>query len=200
MAITTKGRYQAPSRQVDPPTQHLSVTPSDDVDLTWLPRRIKVGVGGLVRLWLDGDSTTNASGQIIFGSISGTVGAVISGTTVTVSAASYATATLAASALVVAINADPTVSLLGTASNTYIASDSTATATATVTFTYKNPAPAGDAITLAASGTGVTVSGATLSGSDGTYLEYFLTGIDYERVIRRVLDEGTTAENIRVFR
>ncbi len=197
-APTTKGRYQAPSRQVDPPSQHLSVTPDDDTDLAWTTRRIKVGVGGLVRLWLDGDSTTNASGLFTLSSVSGTIHAVIDSVDVSVVAAVSDIAT--ATALTAALNAKAELLGIVTASNTYVAADGTVTATAVIVVTYANPSPAGDAITTTASGTGLTAGAATLSGSAGTYTEYFLTGLDYERIIRRVLDEGTTAENIRVFR
>lgn len=195
---TTKGRTQPPSRQVDPPTQKLAVTPSDSTDLVWLPRIIKVGVGGLVRLWLDGDPTNNASGLYTISSGSGTLHAVIDSVDISVvwATSDINTATL----LAAAINANVTLLAEVIATNTYVAADGTTTATNIVTVTYLNPSPAGDAITTTASGTGISVAASTLLGSAGTYTEYLNTGVDYLRVIRRVLSTSTTAESIRVFR
>jgi len=86
---------------------------------------------------------------------SGTVGGTIGGTAVTVTASGGDTAT--AAALVTAINANATVNKKGYATS----------ALGVVTFRAMSPGTAGNAITLVASGTGVTASGATLANGAG---------------------------------
>ncbi len=196
--------------------QHAVATAEYDASLPFKSLALYVGVGGNVRLWLWGDEAYAASGTVIFGVISGTVGAVIDGTTVTVATASYATATLAAAALAAAINADPTIGLgqVVYATNIYpingdaviaaLAENTTpalGTASNIVTVFYKNPSPDGDDITLVASGTGVTVGAATLDGSDGSTLRYNMaSGRDYLMRVRQILDADTTAEQLVIWR
>lgn len=198
MSATTKGRGYGVSREVDPPPQSLDVTPDDDTDLPWISRALYVGVGGDVRLWLVSDETTAASGTVTFASSSGAVGATINGTLVTVTWATSDAAS--ATAFCAAVLADVTVGpLLDSTKTTNL--DSLGNATATTTLVYKNPAPAGDGITLVASGTNVSVSGATFSGAAGTRLyKNMLSGTDYPRAIRRVMDEDTTAESMIILR
>ncbi len=195
--------------------QHAVAEAEYDAELPFKSLALYVGVGGNVRLWLWGDTTYAASNTVIFGAISGSVGAVIDGTTVTVAAASYTTATLAASALAAAINIDATVGLgqVVYATNVYpINGDEViqslaenrlppGTASNIVTVFYKNPSPDGDDTTLVASGTGVTVGGATLDGSDGSTLRYNMaSGRDYLMRVRQILDADTTAEQLVVWR
>ncbi len=195
--------------------QHAVTTGEYDADLPFKSLALYVGVGGDVRLWLWGDTTYAASGQVVFGAISGSVGATIDGTLVTVAAASYTTATLAATALSAAINADPDIGLgqVVYATNVYpidgnaviaaLAQGTVPVGTASniVTVFYKNPSPDGDAITLVLSGTGVTVSGAVLDGSDGSTLrQNMITGRDYLMRIRQILSDDTAAEGLVIWR
>jgi uncharacterized protein YdbL (DUF1318 family) len=101
--------------------------------------------------------TAAATGTVTISSGSGAVGATINGTLVTVTWATSDTAS--AAALAVAINAAAAI----------VSSHVTATSAAgVVTLTSKFPGPAGNAVTLALSGTGVTVSGARLAGGTST--------------------------------
>lgn len=95
-----------------------------------------------------------ATGTVTVGAASGTVGATINGVSVTVTYATSASAT--ATALAAAINAS---------ANALVNQHVTASASSgVVTLTSKFPGHAGNAVTLAASGTGMTASGARLSG------------------------------------
>lgn len=104
-----------------------------------------------------------ATGTITFATSSGTVGATINGTLVTVT---WATSdTLSAAALAVAINAAAGI----------VSDHVTATsALGVITLTAKNKGVAGNAITLALSGTNVTVSGTRLTGGSQTLVTYSL--------------------------
>lgn len=106
-----------------------------------------------------GSNGTAASGTITMASSSGTVGAIINGVTVSVTWATSDTASSAA--LAAAINAS---------ANALVAPFVTATsALGVTTITAKNKGTQGNAITLAATGTNVTASGARLTGGvDGT--------------------------------
>lgn len=96
-----------------------------------------------------------ASGTVTFSGASGTVGSTIAGTTKT--AAHGASDNADATAHAAAINADATLSKLVSASaNANV-----------VTITALQPGLLGNQITLVASGTGVTVSGAKFSGGVG---------------------------------
>lgn len=197
---TYQPRDFAVSRQVDPPPQTAAVTPSDTADLAWTTRGLFVGVGGNVRIWMVGDAATCANGWILITSGSGSVGAVINGTTVTVTWGTSDAAT--ATALCAALLADVTVGPLLLAASATVPNGTTnlnslGTATSQVNVVYKSPAPAGDSITLVASGTGVSVSGATLSGSAGTRLwQNMAQGFEHPMAIRRVMSEGTTATGL----
>lgn len=106
-----------------------------------------------------GTSAAYASGTVTLASGSGTVGAIINGVTVSVTWATSDTAS--AAALAAAINAS---------ANTLVAPFVTASsALGVVTITAKNLGVQGNTITLAATGTGATASGARLTGGvDGT--------------------------------
>lgn len=93
-----------------------------------------------------------ASGTLTLSSASGTVGGTIGGQAVTVTASGGDTAT--AAALAVAINANTTA-------NTYVVATS---ALGVVTVTAIVPGTIGNSMSLVASGTGVTASGARLTG------------------------------------
>jgi hypothetical protein len=107
---------------------------------------------------------TQATGTLTLSSASGTVGGTINGVSVTVTASGgdIATATLLAAAI--NASANDLVRKQVTASNL----NASGTATAVVTLTAVAPGYAGNAITLAASGTGVTASGARLTGGTST--------------------------------
>lgn len=97
---------------------------------------------------------TKASGTLTFSSASGTVGASINGVAITVTAAGGDTNTAALWAAAVNASVNPLVAGIVTASSAL----GVATVTAVVHGVTAN------AITLAASGTGVTASGARLTG------------------------------------
>jgi hypothetical protein len=106
-----------------------------------------------------GTNGAAASGTITMATASGTVGAIINGVTVSVT---WATSDAASStALAAAINAS---------ANALVAPFVTASAVGAVTtITAKNKGSQGNAVTLAATGTNVTASGARLTGGvDGT--------------------------------
>lgn len=102
----------------------------------------------------DGVTTTEvqASGTLTLSTASGTVGGTIGGTAVTVTASGGDTAT--AAAIATAINANTTV-------NKWVSATSSG---AVVTVTSLRGAAVGNNITLVADGTGVTASGAKLTG------------------------------------
>lgn len=99
-----------------------------------------------------------ATGTLTLSSASGTVGGIINGVTVTVTASGGDTATAAALAAAINASGNPLVS------GSVIATS----ALGVVTLTARQPGPSGNAITLAASGTGVTASGARLAGGAST--------------------------------
>lgn len=104
-----------------------------------------------------------ASGTLTLSSASGTVGGVINGVTVTVTASGGDTTTAAAVAAAINASSDALISGLVTATS----------ALGVVTVTTAVTGKMGNAVTLAASGTGVTASGARLTnGSDGTTNSY----------------------------
>lgn len=105
-----------------------------------------------------------ATGTLTLSTASGTVGGVINGVTVTVTWGTSDTAT--AAAIAAAINAS---------GNALVSNHVTATsALGVVTLTAKQPGHGGNAVTLAASGTGVTASGARLTGGTHTLTTYSL--------------------------
>lgn len=93
-----------------------------------------------------------ASGTLTLSSASGAVGGTIGGTLVTVTASGGDTAT--ATALAAAINADATVKTFVTATS----------AAGVVTLTAISPGTMGNSMSLVASGTGSSASGARLTG------------------------------------
>lgn len=102
-------------------------------------------------------NAVRASGTLTMASSTGTVGGTIAGTAVTVTWATSDTASSAA--LAAAINANTTV-------NKMVSATSSAGVT---TITANVPGEIGNKLTLVASGTNVTASGATLaSGAGGT--------------------------------
>lgn len=101
--------------------------------------------------------STEATGTLTIESGSGSVGGTINGTAVTVTWATSDTAS--AAALAVAINAAADI-----VSKHVVATSSAGV----VTLTAKCGGHAGNAVTLVASGTGVTASGARLTGGSGT--------------------------------
>lgn len=102
--------------------------------------------------------TDEASGTLTLSSASGAVGGTINGVSVTVTASGGDTAT--ATALAEAINASGNALV-----NEHVSATSAA---GVVTLTAKTAGPGGNAVTLAASGTGVTASGARLTGGTST--------------------------------
>lgn len=191
----------APQRQSDPFVRDADVTLSDDTDILGddgqafgTTRGLIIGIGGDIRVHLTGNPTRNAFGTLALSGADGTVGGVINGATVTVAAGTDSDIEVA-TALAAAINAsvDPLVDGIVTASNLNAAG----AASATVIVTYKNYSPAGNAITLVASGTGVTASGATLSGAYGSRLyKNQNDGQTLPANVTRVLAEDTTASSI----
>jgi phage tail sheath gpL-like len=114
-----------------------------------LPASVTVQVGGT--------AAAQASGTLTLSSASGAVGGVINGVTITATAAGGDTAT--AALIAAAINAS---------ANALVAGIVTATASgAVVTIRSVDATKAANAITLVASGTGVTASGARLTGGAG---------------------------------
>lgn len=110
--------------------------------------------GGTVDAQQNGGTAVAASGTLTLASSSGTVGGSINGVSVTVAWGTSDTAT--ATALAAAINASV---------NALVAGHVTATSlNGVVTVTAANKGIVGNAITLAASGTNVTASGARLTG------------------------------------
>jgi phage tail sheath gpL-like len=106
-----------------------------------------------------GSNGTAATGTITMASSSGTVGAIINGVTVSVTWATSDTASSAA--LAAAINASVNALVQPFVSAT--------SALGVTTLTAKNKGTQGNAVTLAATGTNVTASGARLTGGvDGT--------------------------------
>lgn len=111
-------------------------------------------VVGSISYLVDGGGGVAATGTVTFSSASGTVGATINGVAVTVTASGGDTATAAAFAAAVNNSANPLVNL-----------NVTATSVAGVaTLTSRRQDASGNQTTLAATGTGVTVSGARLTG------------------------------------
>lgn len=103
-------------------------------------------------------SQTQATGTLTIESGTGSVGGSINGVAITVTWATSDTAS--ATALAAAINAS---------GSALVSQHVTATSDAgVVTLTAKAPGPVGNAVTLAASGTGVTASGARLTGGTAT--------------------------------
>lgn len=108
------------------------------------------------------NAAVQASGTLTLDTAAGTVGGVINGVTITVTASGGDTAT--ATAIAAAINAS---------SNALVANIVTASALgAVVTVTAVLGGVSGNTVTLAASGTGVTASGARLTSGTETVLSY----------------------------
>jgi hypothetical protein len=201
---TIFGKWVAPRREIDPNAKDYAVpTGKYDKELPFTSRYLYVGAAGDVRLWLWASDAVASSGTLTISGGSGTVGGVIAGTTVTVTWGTSDIAT--ATALAAAINANGTIgggkvvnatNLIGGDSN-----GQGAIATNVVTVSYFNPSPAGNSVTLVASGTGVTASGATLSGASGTTLyKGMLKGTMYPLVIREIIASGTTATDLVITR
>lgn len=119
----------------------------EDIASGRFPSTVEVQAGGT--------ASVRASGTLTMGASSGAVGGTIGGTLKTVTWATSNTASCIA--LAAAINADATIGKLvyATASGSV------------VTLTAMAPGPVGNKITLVASGTGVTASGATLTAGAG---------------------------------
>lgn len=157
-----------PAMQRPPQTSGYgaAVTPSNTATLATTPQRLWVGNPGVLYVDLagNGDATATAVGEIDLIGSSGTVGATIGGTLVTVAWGTGDAET--ATALAVAINADATVNKLVSAAATG----------PIVKLTAVSAGKFGNAITLVASGTSVLVSGATL----GTGSVTASTIVDFE--------------------
>lgn len=142
-----------------------AVTPHRDKQplLQQLARTLMGFAGGVANLTSTSLShgAVEATGTITIATGPGAVGGTINGTLVTVVYATSDTAT--AAALAVAINAAADI-----VSKHVVATS----ALGVVTLTAKYPGHAGNAITLAASGTGTTVSGARLTGGAATLVEH----------------------------
>lgn len=106
---------------------------------------------------VDGTTLATASATLTLSSASGSVGGTINGVAVTVTASGGDTAT--ATALAAAIVASTNAAHLGIVTAT--------SAAGVVTVSAFQPGKMGNAITLAASGTGVTASAARLAGGAG---------------------------------
>lgn len=114
---------------------------------------------GSVSILTNGGTGVAASGTITMATSSGTVGAVINGVTVSVTWATSDTASSAALAAAINASVNPLVQPFVSATS----------ALGVTTITAKTKGTAGNAITLAATGTNVTASGARLTGgTDGT--------------------------------
>ena len=124
---------------------------------TWINRFL---AGGRVTpVVLDVRSVaTAASGTLTLATASGTVGGIINGVTITVTASGGDTAT--ATAIAAAINASANALVAGIVDASAVG--------AVVTVTSEIPGKSGNAITLAATGTNVTASGARLTGGAET--------------------------------
>ncbi len=110
-----------------------------------------------IRVFADGTDNVYASGTVTISSGSGTITATINGVGTSVTWGTSDTAT--ATALAAAINA---------ATNDLVEFHVSASSSAgVVTITAKAPGQWGNAITLAATGTGATASGARLTGGAG---------------------------------
>lgn len=107
-----------------------------------------------------------ATGTLTLAAVSGAVGGIINGVTVTATASGGDIASAGLVATAINTSVDPLVRQHVTASNL----DAAGVATAVVTLTAVNPGSCGNAVTLAASGTGVTASGARLTG--GVFTSY----------------------------
>lgn len=107
-----------------------------------------------------------ATGTLTLAAVSGAVGGIINGVTVTATASGGDIASAGLVAAAINASVDPLVAPHVTASNL----NASGVATAVVTLTAKNPGSCGNAVTLAASGTGVTASGARLTG--GVFTSY----------------------------
>jgi hypothetical protein len=128
-----------------------------------------LGFGNDIRQWLSGAAPAGtsatvegamvpAAGTVTIASGSGSITATINGVGVSTTWATSDTAT--AAALATAINAS---------ANALVSDHVTATSAAgVVTITAIQPGRSGNAITLAASGTGATASGARLTGGTST--------------------------------
>lgn len=110
---------------------------------------------GSVEIQAGGSASARSAGTITLASASGAVGATIGGTAKTVTASGGDAAT--AAALAAAINADATIG-----KKVYAAASG-----AVVTLKALVPGVLGNGIALVASGTGSSVSGATLTGGAG---------------------------------
>lgn len=146
-----------PQEDVTPPRANASETNivhALNYVEAWVQGAKGLGVHGLTLV-----QNGQAAGTLTLSTASGAVGGTINGVTVTATAAGGDTAT--AALIAAAINAS---------TNPLVANHVTATsAGAVVTVTSKYPGHAGNAVTLAASGTGVTASGARLAGgTNGT--------------------------------
>lgn len=113
---------------------------------------------------LVGDNAVSATGTLTIASGSGAVGGVINGTTVTVTWATSDTAT--ATALAAAINANATTKKFIVATS----------AAGVVTLTAFPAGALGNSVSLTASGTGVTASGAKLTGGANDAIVTFSRG------------------------
>jgi hypothetical protein len=127
-----------------------------------------------------------ATGAITLGStITGAVGATLGGTPVTVTAVAPAAGNnyVAATALLLlaAIRANATIAnFLEVRVDPYNVGDETGDFTAKLLLTYLWPGVAGNAYTTVASGTGVTLSGATLAGGlASTLVQPVIAPVDY---------------------
>jgi hypothetical protein len=109
-----------------------------------------------VEIQLGGTTAVRASQTVSLGSVAGSVGATIGGTLVTVVTSGGAAGTIGL--LVTAINGNTTVNKKCYA---------VATGAAQITLYAVSPGVNGNAITTVASGTGMTVGGATLLGGAG---------------------------------
>lgn len=146
------------------PAKHSSEVRQQLVELATFLRSAAAGNKTLTSVECRGTAVA-ATGTLTMATSSGTVGGVINGVTVTVEWATSDEVSTIALAAAINASADPLVS-----------NHVTASASAKVTtLTAKNKGHAGNAITLAASGTNVTASAARLaSGSNDAVVTYTL--------------------------
>jgi len=159
MAYTTTIRITHPetASQLDEVSQVGDAKTFGNRLSKWIDKIQSGGIPGNVSvdIQLGGTAGVAATGTLTLSSSSGTVGGTIGGTSVTVS---YATSdSNTAGLLATAINANSTVSKWVTA----------AAAAGVVTLTARSKGYIGNNITLVASGTGCTASGAKLTGGTG---------------------------------
>ncbi len=176
--------------QADPGWDGFPVVPSDTENLRANARSLYVGTSGDVTFIPAGcpsENVVSATGYVTIGAGSGGQRATINGVNTDVTWTTSAANT--ASLLKTAINANGSV-------NTLVSADIDPATPTQVDITAIPPGDVGN-FTLAVTGTAMGVSGATMTGGDGTVTwPNVVAPFIIPMWVRRVLDTGTTAEDI----